>query len=180
MKKATLIVWVIIFGFIALVIFQNQTFFLAKETFRINLGVMTEYLSPAIPNAVVVLVFFFAGLLIAYLFGFSARFKAKLMIKRLNATIAASTTELSQLKSEINKLKGIEEPVEGQADTVKLDMNTTQKIAAGSPADEKADQKIAADSPADENADKTIKYDTAEESGNREEDKPATPAEKNA
>ena len=51
MKKATLIIWVIIFGFIALVIFQNQTFFLAKQSFRLNLGIMSEYLSPAIPNA---------------------------------------------------------------------------------------------------------------------------------
>ncbi len=42
MKKATLIIWLIIFGFIALVIFQNQTFFMAKESYRINLGIMDE------------------------------------------------------------------------------------------------------------------------------------------
>ncbi len=39
MKKATLILWVIIFGFIALFIFQNQTFFLAKNAFNLNLGI---------------------------------------------------------------------------------------------------------------------------------------------
>ena len=43
MKKATLIIWVIIFGFIALVIFQNQSFFLAKQALRLNLGVLEEY-----------------------------------------------------------------------------------------------------------------------------------------
>lgn len=156
MKKATLIIWVIIFGLIALVIFQNQAFFLARESFRINLGIFDEYLSPAIPNAVVMLLFFFSGLLIAYLFGFSSRFKAKRTIKRLNSNIVTQTNEITQLKSEVSKLKGIEEPVDSHADTVKLDLNTTQKIAA-EPTDDKE---------ADSNADKTLKFDTSDETEN--------------
>ena len=128
MKKATLIIWVIIFGFIALVIFQNQAFFLAKQTLRINLGVFAEYHSPELPNAILALIFFFAGLLIAYLFSISARFKAKRTIKKLNATITAHNSELSDLKREIDKLKGIEPPVEDQTQTTKIDMDTTQKI----------------------------------------------------
>jgi uncharacterized integral membrane protein len=135
MKKATLIVWVIIFGFIALVIFQNQTFFLAKQALRINLGVLEEYHSPELPNAILVLIFFLAGLLIAFLFSISARFKAKRTIKKLNATIASHNTELSELKREINTLKGIETAPEEQADTVKIDMDETQKIADDRPAD---------------------------------------------
>ena len=87
MKKGTMIIWVIIFGFIALVIVQNQTFFLAKQSFRINLGIFKEYHSPELPNAVMVLIFFFWGLFIAYLFSFARRFKANRTIKRLNATI---------------------------------------------------------------------------------------------
>jgi len=139
MKKATLIIWVIIFGFIALVIFQNQTFFLAKQTVRINLGVFQEYHSPELPNAILVLIFFFAGLLIAYLFSISARFKAKRTIKKLSATITSHNDELSELKREINALKGIETPEEDQADTVadtvKIDMDKTQKIADAGAAD---------------------------------------------
>ena len=128
MKKATLIIWVIIFGFIALMIFQNQTFFLARQALRLNLGLFEEYNSPELPNAIIFLLFFFAGLLIAYLFGLSARFKAKRNIKRLNATIASHNSELSKLRSEINTLKGIETTAEDQADTVKIDMDATQKI----------------------------------------------------
>jgi len=135
MKKATLIIWVIIFGFIALVIFQNQTFFLAKQTLRINLGVFQEYHSPELPNAILTLIFFFAGLLLAYLFTFPARFRAKRTIKKLNATISAHNGELSELRREINTLKGIEPPVEAQADTVKIDMDATQIIADEKPAD---------------------------------------------
>ena len=66
MKKATLIIWAIIFGLLALVIFQNQEFFLGKQSLRINLGVTEEYLIPELPIAVLVLIFFFFGIVIAY------------------------------------------------------------------------------------------------------------------
>ena len=157
MKKATLIIWLIVFGFIALVIFQNQTFFMAKQTYRINLGIMDEYMSPAIPNAALILIFFFSGLIIAYLFGFSARFKAKRTIKRLNNSITTQTTELDKLKDEITKLKGIQESADLQADTIKLDMNTTQKISDDSMAEtdakkmEKFDAVAATDNPQADN-----------------------------
>ena len=146
MKKATLIIWLIIFGFIALVIFQNQTFFMAKESYRINLGIMDEYMSPPIAHAALILIFFFSGLIIAYLFGFSTRFKAKRTIKRLNNNITTQTTELTKLKDEISKLKGIQESADVQADTIKLDMSTTQKITD--------------DSTAETDAKKTEKFDT--------------------
>ena len=136
MKKATLIIWVIIFGFIALVIFQNQAFFLAKQSLRINLGIFEERHSPELPNAIVVLLFFFAGLLIAYLFSISARFKAKRTIKKLKATITSHNDELSDLKREINTLKGIETPEVDQADTVKINMDETQNIADAKAADQ--------------------------------------------
>ena len=138
MKKGTLILWVVIFGFIALFIFQNQTFFLAKNAFNLNFGIK-EYAIPELYNAVLMLAFFCCGLIIAFLFGFSARFKAKRTIKKLNATIAADTTEMDKLKGEIVTLKDAHTPVDGQVDTIKLDVNTTQKITdettAKSPAD---------------------------------------------
>jgi len=46
MKKATLIIWAIIFGVIALLIFQNQDFFLTNQSLRINLGVLEAYHTP--------------------------------------------------------------------------------------------------------------------------------------
>lgn len=168
MKKATLIIWVIIFGFIALVIFQNQTYFLAKQSLRINLGVFQEYHSPELPNAILTLIFFFAGLLIAYLFNVPARFKAKRTIKRLNATISEHHGELSELRREINTLKGIEPPVEAQAETAKIDLDTTQKITDEIPADKT--QKITDEG----SADKTQEYaldDQESQTENTEESK---------
>ena len=148
MKKATLIIWVIIFGFIALVIFQNQSFFLAKQALRLNLGVLEEYQSPAMPNAVIALIFFFAGMLIAYLFSISARFKANRTIRKLNATITAHNGELTELKSEIDKLKGIDTTPDSQSDTIKFGMDATQKIADESPGDKTEEHEM---SPQDSN-----------------------------
>jgi hypothetical protein len=151
MKKGTLIIWLIIFGFIALVIFQNLTFFQDKTALRLNLGIK-EYSIPETHNAVVLLIFFFFGLILAYLFSFSARFKAKRTIKKLNTTIAGQINEISELKNEINKLKGLEAPVDEKADTMVLDMNKTQKIPG--------------ESSAESEEDKTIKYDTTAENAN--------------
>ena len=108
MKKATLVVWVIILGFIALVIFQNQNFFMAHHALRINLGVVDGNLPPELPIAVVFLFFFFSGLVIAYFFSISSRFKARRTIKKLNATVAAHEGEVAELKRELDTLKGLE------------------------------------------------------------------------
>ena len=129
MKKATLIVWVIIFGFIALVIFQNQTFFIAKNSFNLKLGIIEEYHSPELPNAVVFIIFFFFGLIVTYLFSLSARFKAKRTIKKLNTTIAAHINQVAELESEINTLKGIEAPADEHGQTVMLDRTADLKTA---------------------------------------------------
>jgi len=173
MKKATLIIWVIIFGFIALFIFQNQDFFLAQNSHSLNLGIK-HYSVPGLYNAILVLVFFFAGLIIAYLFSLSARFKAKRTIKKLNTTIASHLNEIAELKDEINKLKGFETPVDGQADTVKLDLNATRTIAPESGSESPADQTVkfddddAAANPA-EDTKVDIEVDNPEESSEKKE-----------
>jgi hypothetical protein len=129
MKKATLIIWAIILGVLALVIFQNQEFFLGKQSLRINLGIAEEYLTPELPIAVLALIFFFCGVVIAYLFSVSARFRTRRTIKKLNTTLTSQKKELAELTNEINSLKGIEpEAEEKEADTV-FKMDATQKIS---------------------------------------------------
>ena len=128
MKKATLIIWVIIFGVIALVIFQNQTFFLSNQSLRVNLGVIKEYHTPELPIAILVLLFFLAGILIAYLFNLSARLKARRTIKKLNATLASQGNEIDGLRREINTLKGIETPEDQPEPESQTDTDDTQEI----------------------------------------------------
>ena len=142
MKKATLIIWVIIFGVIVLVIFQNQAFFLTNQSLQVNLGVMEAYHTPELPIAILVLLFFLTGILIAYLFNLSARFKARRTVKKLNTAIASHTAEVADLRREIDSLKGIETPGDGQAADSKNDTADTQKFASDGLA---GDQTVATD-----------------------------------
>ena len=133
MKKATLIIWVVIFGVIALLIFQNQAFFLTNQSLRVNLGVIKTYNTPELPIAILGLLFFLAGILIAYLFSLSARFKARRTIKKLNAAIASHNTEMEGLRRELNALKGIETPEDQPTTDTQTDLDATRKITADSP-----------------------------------------------
>ena len=71
-----------------------------------------------------------------------ARFKANRTIKKLNATITAHNGELAELKSEIDKLKGIDTTPESPSDTIKIDMDATQKITDESPGDKTEEYEI--------------------------------------
>jgi predicted membrane protein len=104
MKKVKIAFWVIVFGFLGLIIFQNQDFFLAKQSLSVNLY-FTSYTSPEVENALFFLVFFFAGLLITYIFSLFSQYKAGKTIKALNATIKSNGEELSKLQSEVAALK---------------------------------------------------------------------------
>ena len=140
MKKATLIIWAIIFGVMALLIFQNQSFFMTNQSLRVNLGVFEEYHTPELPIAVMVLVFFLVGVIISYLFNVSARFKSKRTIKKLNATVATHNDEVTGLRREIDTLKGIETPAEEPATETKIDMDDTQKLVSEETAPESDDK----------------------------------------
>ncbi len=153
MKKATLILWVIIFGVIALLIFQNQAFFLGNQSLQVNLGVTEAYHTPELPIAILVLLFFLTGVAIAYLFSLSARFKARRTIKKLNTTLAAHNDEVAGLRREIDSIKGIETPE---------DTNDTQKLASDGLA---GDQTVATgtfsiDSKADASTEKSEEKNT--------------------
>ena len=146
MKKATLILWVIIFGVMALLIFQNQDFFLESKSLQVNLGVTGPHSTPELPIAILVLLFFLTGLLIAYLFSLSARLKARRAIKKLNTTLASHNDEVAGLRREIDSLKGIETP-EDTDDTQKLasdGLAGDQTVATGTfSIDSKADDATA-------------------------------------
>jgi uncharacterized integral membrane protein len=131
MKKLTLIIWAIIFGLIALVIFQNQAFFLAKQSLRVNLGIIDAYYSPELPNAVILIIFFLAGLVIAYVFNFPVRFRARQTIKKLNAKLATRDEEMSELKREIQNLKGEAISPEGRP-IERLDEGSVERFHDGS------------------------------------------------
>ena len=88
MKKAKIVFWLLIFGFMGLVFFQNQAYFLAKNSLQIDLW-FQKYLIPETPNGLYFLAFFLIGLLIAYAYHLPERFRSSKSIKQLNAKIAS-------------------------------------------------------------------------------------------
>jgi hypothetical protein len=115
MRKAKLIVWLLILGFLAVVILQNEEHFLnSAQSLRLNLKVFPEYVSPSLPLVVFHLLFFAFGLVVAFAFSSLNRFRLRRAFKRLNATIHAQEAEIHSLKTELARLKGEPLPVPGE------------------------------------------------------------------
>jgi uncharacterized integral membrane protein len=107
MNKTKLVLWLIVLAFLGLVIFQNQAFFMGKQSLGLNLWIFNAWTSQELPVAVIAMGFFVFGLIMAYLFGLPGRFHARKTIKRLNATVASQSEEVEKLKKEIDTLKGV-------------------------------------------------------------------------
>ena len=112
MKKAKIAFWVILIAFITLLAYQNWDFFMSTHGLRVNL-LVKEYQTPELQNAILFLIFFFAGLLISYFFSLFERFKSKKAIKSLNSSLEQNQQLLEALKTEIEALKagGSSEPI---------------------------------------------------------------------
>ena len=107
MKKVKIIFWVIIIVFIGIVIFQNQDFFLDKQSLQINLLLADEYQTPEVPNAVFFIACLFLGLIIAYISGLFERFKFKKTIKTLNKSVDSHMKTISELQDKIESLQSV-------------------------------------------------------------------------
>jgi uncharacterized integral membrane protein len=116
MKKLKVVVWLLVFGLIALVIFENEEHFLNTQlSLRLNLWRLADYQSPSLPLAVYYILFFAYGLVVAFGFSASARFKLRRTVKRLTATVAGREKEILSLKTELAQLKG--EPLPGAGES---------------------------------------------------------------
>ena len=106
MKKAKIVFWIIIVAFTAVFIYQNKIFFMAKQSLSLKLPFLKIYHTPELPLAVIFLVFFLTGFLIAYFFSLYDRFKSKKTIRNLNTAAASQLEELATLKGELDALRG--------------------------------------------------------------------------
>jgi len=111
MKKAKIAFWLILIGFMGLLAYQNWDFFMSEHRLRLNLFVTEEFSTPELQNAILFLIFFFAGLLISYFITLFERFKSKKTIKTLNAALETNQKLLDELKKEILSLKGETPPI---------------------------------------------------------------------
>jgi len=123
MKKIKIALWVVIIGFIGLVMFQNREFFMARQSFGIDLY-FVSYETPEIYNVILFFAFFAVGLLIAYFFSLFGKFKANKTIKDLKSSVTSSMQQMSVLKQELDALKQAR-PETGSESTAQPDGSET-------------------------------------------------------
>ncbi len=109
-KRVKIGIWVIILGLLALMVFQNQNFFLAKQSLGLNLY-FKNYSLPEVVNIFLFFICFLAGLLFAVYFIFFDRFKLKKTNKTLNTTINTHLEKISSLEKELETLKPFDQAV---------------------------------------------------------------------
>ncbi|MDY6832274.1 MAG: lipopolysaccharide assembly protein LapA domain-containing protein [Thermodesulfobacteriota bacterium] len=108
MKKAKIVVVLVIVFVIGFIGWQNAGFVTDQRPFKV-----LTYESPEIYNGVVILAAFLLGALLVYISGLLARFKARKEIKDLTARIEACQME----KSALQKEKAVAQPPDpGPAD----------------------------------------------------------------
>ena len=106
MKKFKIALAVLIVAFLAIIFMSNKEYFMAKEGLKIDLLVGNPYHLKVLPNAFYFLIFFLVGFLIAYFTSLFDRFKSKKKIKTLNVAATDQLKEISELKKELESLKG--------------------------------------------------------------------------
>jgi hypothetical protein len=104
MKKVKIACWIIIFGFVGLVIFQNKDFFMSESRLIFNLGFF-YYETPLLANAIFFVAFFLVGILISYFFGMFKHYKDAKTIKTLRAKETTLVDTVSSLENQVSSLK---------------------------------------------------------------------------
>lgn len=101
MKKVKIALWVLIFGFVGLLIFQNRGFFMADSRLMLDLGFF-YYETPFLANAIFFVAFFLVGVLISYFFGLFRQFRDAKTIKMLKAKEASLVETVSSLEKRLS------------------------------------------------------------------------------
>ena len=106
MKKVKIAFWAVILILIGIFVYQNEVYFMGKNSLGLKLPFFETLYTPELPNAFLFLLFFLIGFLIAYFLNLSERFQSKKTIKNLNAATISQLEEISELKKEVESLRG--------------------------------------------------------------------------
>ena len=106
MRKFKIGFWAIIFGLIGIVIFQNQDFFMAKQSLSIDL-IFTKYETPELHRAILFAGIFLTGFIISYIFTLIDRLRFRKVVKSLGAEIDSQNENITLLINELESVKGV-------------------------------------------------------------------------
>jgi hypothetical protein len=101
MKKMKIAFWIIVFGFVGLVIFQNKDFFMSESRLMIDLGFF-YYETPFLANAIFFVAFFLVGILISYFLSLFKHFKDARTIKTFKAKETSLVETVSSLEKQLS------------------------------------------------------------------------------
>ena len=99
MKKVKVGIWAAIVLFFAILIYQNQAFFLQKTSLGLNLG-FVNYKTPEVMIVLVCFAFLIAGFLLGEYFDLIHQFRNKKKVKELQAEIGSKTADVPAGPSE--------------------------------------------------------------------------------
>ena len=101
MKKVKIAFWIVVFGLVGLVIFQNKDFFMSESRLMIDLGFF-YYETPFLANAIFFVAFFLVGILISYFFSLFKHFKDAKTIKTFKAKETSLVETVSSLEKQLS------------------------------------------------------------------------------
>jgi hypothetical protein len=127
MKKLKIGIWVVLVGLIIILIYQNQDFFLGKQSLRLNL-LVTDYRTGEMYNLLLFFICFIAGLLLGAYFVLLDRLKYKKRLKALNAQNDSHRAEIKTLQQQLESLAG--ETPDADAKTVVIPADSQEPIEA--------------------------------------------------
>ncbi|MBF0468425.1 MAG: hypothetical protein HQK61_06015 [Desulfamplus sp.] len=106
MKKIKLTLGLIVIIFVALVIYQNRTYFLAKQALSLSLGVETwHWTAPEVENVAYFGGCLVIGFLMAGYLGIASKLKSMKTIKHLNKTLVTQIDTIESLQTELETFK---------------------------------------------------------------------------
>jgi hypothetical protein len=105
MRKFKIFLWLLLLAVLAVVVWQNQAFFMTRQSFHVDPWLAGPYATPELPIVVICAGLFLLGFLIAYVYGLYGYFKQGKTIKYLNATVAAQTEEIQTLRRRVEEIE---------------------------------------------------------------------------
>ena len=112
MKKVKTAIWIIIVLFVAILIQQNQGFFLASQS--LVLEPISKYRTPELKTVFIVLAFFLAGLILGTYFLAMHYLRTKKFVRHLSAEAETKTKQIQSLENELQALRGTPQPAPAQ------------------------------------------------------------------
>jgi len=105
MRKFKICFLAVIFGLMGIIVFQNQDFFMAKQSLRIDL-IFRNYETPELHRAILFAGIFLTGFVISYIFTLIDRLRFRKVVKSLGAEIDSQNENITLLINELESLKG--------------------------------------------------------------------------